>query len=178
MQDKSSKGMKAVHKYVSPECIVNFAKGFTGQIRDAQKCVELMRDLLKKDHLKGYNPFTNEVALDLDQLEGNRVQGITTKMETVDYIVGLGKDWLLLVEAKLDADKPDHFCKGLKDKRNHSRELITSSDYDAHVENEYVILLKDNKFEQNKDRLRNLSNGLPHLKPMRVIDFFNEYFKS
>lgn len=178
MQDKSSKGMKVVHKYVSPECIVNFAKGFTGQIKNAQECVQPMRDLLKKDHLKGNNPFTNEVALDLDQLEGNRVQGITTKMETVDYIVGLGKDWLLLVEAKLDADKPDHFCKGLKDKRTHSRDLITSSDYVVQIENEYVILLKEKNFEQNKNRLRTLSNDLPHLKPMRVIDFFNEYFKS
>lgn len=175
-KSKSTKEMKAVHKYVSPECITNFAKGFTGKVKNAQKCVQPMCDLLRKDHLKGKNPFIDEVALDLDKLEENRVKGITTRKETVDYIVGLEKDWILLVEAKLDADTPDHFAAGLNNKRIHSRELIMLSDYDVHVENAYIILLKDNKFEQNKERLRNKANGAPNLKPMRVMDFYEEYF--
>lgn len=167
----------AIHKYVSAECITNFAKGFAGQIPNAQRCVLLLAELLKKDHFKGKMLFTKEVALDLDKLEENRVKGHSSKSETVDYIVGLEKNWLLLVEAKLDANSPDHFAPGLNGKRTHSRTLITMSDFDVHIENAYVILMKDNKFEQNKERLRNRANGLPHLKPMRVMDFYNEYFK-
>lgn len=162
------------HKYTSSDCIVQFAEGFAGRIKNSRECVQKISKLLK--HMKGVCPFAEELALDLDRLETNRVKGHTAKSGTVDYIVGLETNWVLLVEAKLDADKPDHFVKGLGAKRAHSRELITMSDYEVREEKEYVILMKDRNFEQNKDRLKNLACGLPSLIPMKVADFYSEYF--
>lgn len=125
------------------------------------------RHILREEHYKGNCPFTNEVALNLDKVEIQLKKGIASRKETVDFVVGLEKKWLLLVEAKFDADNVENITKSIKGKITHSKQLLQTDNF-VHLEKSIIVLLSNVGFEVKSNKLRRLLMNNPSIKPYRV----------
>ena len=101
----------------------------------------------------------------------------TLRDKTVDFVVGLDQDWLLLVEAKLKVDNVENITKSIFGKIRHSMDILKSNLNYIHSESVVIILLKDQNFQQQSNRLRKLLLArTPDIKPLRVCDFYKNYF--
>lgn len=138
-----------------------------------------IRDIKDILHDEGCNnsSFTTQEALDLDKVETDLAKKERrVPNNTVDFVVGLCQKFTLLVEAKLRAESPQIFYHGLDDKIKYSRCLLVAERGFRHFDLDTVVLLKDEKFEQNKNKLMRLIGNKPILRPLRVNDFYNRYF--
>lgn len=160
-------------KYKDELSIRNFVTGN----RIMEESIECIKCILQNEGYKNKkNYFKNEIALNLDKVEFLLKKG-TLRDKTVDFVVGLEKDWLLLVEAKLDVDNVDNIIKGIFGKVSHSMDILKSNINYIHSESIVIILLKDQNFQQRSHRLRQLLLArTPNIKPLRVCDFYNNYF--
>jgi len=138
--------------------------------------IMLIKDILHKEGCKS-SAFTTQEALDLDSVETElAVKQKRNCNNTVDFIVGLCHKYTLLVEAELRAESPRNFYHDLYDKIRYSRSMLSVQHGFCHFDPNTVVLLKDEKFEQNKRMLKTLTSNKPSLRPLRVFDFYNMYF--
>lgn len=168
-------GINHKRYYKSDEAIRNFV----ADDHIMSQCLEYIRDILRSENHRGkYCPFNEEIALNLDKVEILQKQKSGAEREsTVDFVVCLENDWLLLVEAKLDVDNVDNIRKDIYDKIAHSKMMLQSCDNYCHMEDVVVVLLKDKDFQERYNRLRRqLIAKNFNVKPFRVCDFYNEYF--
>ena len=97
-----------------------------------------MRASLRSEGYKGRAcPFKDEMALDLDNVEKLLKQGKSgvNQDETVDFVVCLEKDLLLLVEAKLSVDDAASISTNeICGKIRHSRDMLQACDNFVHFE--------------------------------------------
>ena len=96
--------------------------------------------------------------------------------QNVDLVVCLEQDWLLLVEVKLGVETVENISKGIKGKIKHSKEMLLSCENFVHCEETTAILLNNNKFQQQANKLKRLLANAPHIKIYTVSSFYNEYF--
>lgn len=160
-------------KYKDELSIRNFVAG--NSIMEAN--IDYIKCILRNEGYKSKkNFFKNEIALNLDKVEILQKKG-TLRGKTVDFVVGLDKDWLLLVEAKLDVDNVENIMKGIFDKILHSMNILKSNINYVHSESIVIILLKDQNFQQQSSRFRKLLLArTSNIKPLRVCDFYEDYF--
>lgn len=160
-------------KYKDELSIRNFVAG--NGIMEAS--IDYIKCILQNEGYKNKKKFfKNEIALNLDKVEILQKKG-TLRDKTVDFVVGLDKDWLLLVEAKLDVDNVENITKCIFDKILHSKNILKSNINYIHSESIVIILLKDQNFQQQSNRLRKLLLAhTPNIKPLRVCDFYENYF--
>lgn len=158
-------------KYIGDETIVCFVS----QNGVMQTCLKLIKDIIIGEGYKKSTLFQNETALDLDEYECKK-QSDSTRDDTVDFVVGLEKDYLLLVEAKFKVVNVKNI-RNLSDKIKHSRQLLQSEDTFVHVVESVVVLLSDDNFQQQSNRLRRMM--IPkyrEIMPMKVEAFYSTYF--
>lgn len=160
-------------KYKNELSIRNFVSG--NRIMEAS--IDYIKCILQNEGYKNKKDiFTNEIALNLDMVEISLKKG-TLRDKTVDFVVGLDQDWLLLVEAKLKVDNVENITKSIFDKIRHSMDILKSNLNYIHSESVVIILLKDQNFQQQSNRLRKLLLArTPDIKPLRVCDFYKNYF--
>lgn len=138
--------------------------------------IRFIRDILHREGCEN-SDFGNQKALDLDSVEAYlAIKEKRNRNNTVDFVVGLSHKFTLLVEAKLRAKSPRNFYRDIDDKIKYSRSMLISQQGFCHFDSNMVVLLKDEKFEQNKRMLKTLTNNKPYLCPLRVMDFYNMYF--
>lgn len=161
------------HRYQGNHIIEKFVEGNHLLV----KCLQPILAILKEENYKEkICPFTDQIALNLDKVEILCKKG-TIREKTVDFVVGLEKDWLLLVEVKLDVENMDNIVKCIKEKIEHSKVVLQSCENYIHCENSVVVLLNNNRFQERSNRLRrSLISINPHIKPYRVCDFYQQYF--
>ena len=175
---KSEKGKSVVkHVYRSDTAIRGFVRGDACMEKSLDKVVRILR----REGYKGRAcPFKDEMALDLDNVEKLLKKGKSgvKQSETVDFVVCLEKDWLLLVEAKFGVDIVTKNLKGdICNKIRHSRDILKSCDNFVHFENAVVVLLQDRNYQQNYRRLRNMLMPLhPEVVPSTVSGLYSDYF--
>lgn len=93
--------------YEGEDAIRNFVSGNHVMV----SCLELIQDILRNENYREKQcPFDREVALNLDKVEILAKKG-ALRDKTVDFVVCLERDWLLLVEAKLDVDNVVNIAK-------------------------------------------------------------------
>lgn len=175
---KTEKGKSVVkHVYRSDAAIRGFVRGDACMEKSLDKLVRILR---REDYKGRACPFKDEMALDLDNVEKLLKQGKSgvKQGETVDFVVCLEKDWLLLVEAKFGVDIVTKNLKGdICDKLRCSRDMLKSCDNFVHFENTVIVLLADKNYQQNYRRLRNLLMPRnPEVEPMNVAKLYSEYF--
>lgn len=174
---KTEKGKSVVkHVYRSDAAIRGFVRGDACMEKSLDKVVRILR---REDYKGEACPFADEMALDLDNVERLLKKGRSgvNPDKTVDFVVCLEKDWLLLVEAKFGVDIVTKNLKDICDKIRHSRDKLKSCDNFVHFENAVVVLLADKNYQQNYRRLRNLlMSRNPEVEPMNVAKLYSEYF--
>lgn len=172
---KKNNKVTAKQRLYQDETIRNFVSGNSIM----EKSVEYIKDILNKEGYKAKKNFFNqEIALNLDMVESSTRKGFL-RNKTVDFVVGLEKDWLLLVEAKLKVKKMENIAKDIHNKISHSRDMLKSCDTYVHSEDVVVVLLKDQNFQQHSNHLRKLL--LAHsknIRPLRVCDLYKNYFTA
>ena len=86
--------------------------------------IEQILAILQREHYsEKTSPFTSEVALNLDEYELKCTKGKTKRDNTVDFVVCLDKNKLLLVEAKLNVVNVENI-RNIFDKISHSKDLL------------------------------------------------------
>ncbi len=141
--------------------------------------LEKIRDILYAEHYKERAcPFSEEKALNMDAvaLRLAKEKGLAQQSKTVDFVVGLEKRHLLLVEAKLDSDGPEHYAKEIRPKTEGTKAILNTFDTPKVYENVVVVLLPNARFEQHKNKLLRLLANRPGIRPLRVADFYVLYF--
>lgn len=147
---------------------------YVGTDNQKSRCVANLHDKLVAEHYRGARIFDDELCLDLDKYE--KLVHPRQQNSSVDFMVALENDWLLLVEAKLNVGSiTAKLAKEITDKYVKSRRLIRCDSY-VHEVNSLPILLHDSNFQQNKRKLMTYLKGNPVYAPMRVGDFRNCYF--
>lgn len=138
--------------------------------------IAFIKSILIKEGCKK-SPFTTQKALYLDEVEVELSRKEKRKKNnTVDFVVGLCHKFTLLVEAKLRAEKPENFYRELDNKIRYSQALMKGQPNFCHFEVDTVILLNEDRFEQNKNKLMRLVGNKPFIRPLRVLDFYESYF--
>lgn len=141
------------------------------------QCVETINNILRAENYDEKTcPFDKEMALNLDRVEIKKKKG-SLRDKTVDFVVCLEKDWLLLVEAKLDVDNVANIAKDIPRKIEYSKLLLQSCENFSHTEEEKIILLKKQNYQQQSNKLRKLLIAKDRqIIPCRVCDFHERYF--
>lgn len=138
-------------------------------------------DLLRQEHYKRkFMPFTTELGLYLDGVEIELAKrNKVNRKRTVDFLIGTDKDWILLTEAKFEVYNPREMdVSELKEKITHSKELVSNSKMLVHIEQDIIVLLKDENFEQLKRELKNKVSNSLKIVPMNVGQFYQSVFKK
>lgn len=147
---------------------------YAGADNKRNKCVVNLHEKLVAEHYRGQRLFNDEVCLDLDKYE--KLVHQNRQNSSVDFLVALEKDWLLLVEAKLEVVSiTAKLAKDIIEKYDNSRQLIRCDSY-VHEINSLPILLRDTDFQQNRRKLMTYLNGSPVYAPMKVSEFREKYF--
>ena len=159
--------------YRGEKAIRNFVAGNSIMIN----CLDFIQTILKNEKYKEKQcPFDQEIALNLDKVEILAKKG-TLRDKTVDFVVCLEKDWLLLVEAKLEVENVANIGKTIQDKIEHSKVLLRLCDNYIHSEESVVVLLNNKHYQEQSNKLRKLLIAKNvNIKPYRVCDFYKEYF--
>lgn len=160
-------------KYLSNDAIVNFVTG--NKIMTA--CLDSILNILKNEKYKEKKcPFNAEIALNLDKVECLIKKG-GERAKTVDFVVCLEKDWLLLVEAKLEVSNVENIARNIQGKIENSKNILCSCDNYIHSEESVVILLNNNKYQEQSNKLRRLLIGKNiNIKPFNVRSFYEHFF--
>jgi hypothetical protein len=146
-------------------------------------CVQRLKDILKVEDCKAKHPFKREVALNVDAVEIIRSKG-RDRSQTVDFVVGMDRNVLLLVEAKFNVKDVENIkAKEVYGKIKHSKELLSAFENFSHlrfqIDDSTVILLSQTKqFQQQKNKLKRKFNNDPHIIPHNVFTFHVDYFKA
>lgn len=139
-----------------------------------KKCIVDIHSKLIDEHYRGPRLFNDEVCLDLDKYE--KLIHSKRQNPSVDFLVALENDWLLLVEAKLNVESiTAKLAKEITDKYVKSRRLIRCDSY-VHEVNSLPILLHDSNFQQNRRKLMAYLKENPIYAPMKVSEFREIYF--
>lgn len=146
-----------------------------------QKFLRPIAEMLREEHYKRKDmPFTSELGIYLDGVEielakRNRVN----RKRTVDFLFGVGEDWILMTEAKLDVSNPREMeISELKEKITHSKVLISNSKMLYHIEQNTIVLLKDDNFQQSYRILKNKVSNSLNIVPMTVSQLYDLVFKN
>lgn len=162
-------------KYKDESSIRNYVSGN----KILESSIDYIKNILVEEGYKNKkNPFHKEIALNLDKVEILYKKG-TYRKKTVDFVVGLDNNSLLLVEAKLNVDNVENISKSIFDKISNSMTILKSNANYVQSESFVIILLKDQNFQQQSNRLRKLLVARnKDIKPSRVCDFYEDYFSS
>ena len=167
------KSNKNVAGKASNDVIIDYASGD----KIMNQCLQPLIDILKKEHCKEKNlPFTDEIALNLDDVEKLKKTGVngSKMMNTVDMVIGLYKN---RVEIKLDCKSVKDIPKDICDKISHSRDLLIENPKFVTFEKKIPVLIKNDNFEQNKRRLKNYLMGKnKDIEPYTVNGFYSTFF--
>jgi len=167
------------HRFLSNETIQCFAsQDVCGLMSDFLKPIA---DMLRQEHYKRkYMPFTTESGIYLDGVEIELAKrNKVNRKRTVDFLIGTGKDWILLTEAKFEVSNPREMdVSELKEKITHSKELVSNSKMLVRIEPNIIILLKDENFEQLKRELKNKVSNSLKIVPMNVEQFYQTVFEK
>ena len=165
------------HHFLSNETIQRFA---SQDVYSLMQCsLKPIAVMLRNEHYKRkYMPFTTELGIYLDGVEIELAKrNKVNRKRTVDFLIGTGKDWILLTEAKIDVCNPREIeVSELKEKITHSKELVSNSKMLTHIEPNVVVLLKDDNFEQLKRELKNKVSNSLNIVPMNVEQFYQIIF--
>lgn len=159
--------------YRGEKAIRNFVAGNSIMIN----CLDFIQTILKNEKYKEKKcPFDQEIALNLDKVEILVKKG-TLRDKTVDFVVCLEQNWLLLVEAKLEVENVANIAKTIQDKIEHSKVLLRSCDNYIHSGESVIVLLNNKYYQEQSNKLRRLLIAKNiNIKPYRVCDFYKEYF--
>ena len=144
------------------------------------RSLELIKDILIREKCKDRKIlFKDELAINLDKVETEYKKGTSCNDNTIDFVVGLKNNKLLLVEAKFSANNMENVAKTLSKKTKHSKELLTSNQYFIGFYGKVLILLSNNeKFHQNKRKLMSLLlNDTLNYYPLTIDEFYSVFFK-
>lgn len=160
--------------YRGNDSIERFASGNEG----LKACLEPVRTILIAEGYEAKCEFSDELALNLDKYEEAICKGLK-RSPTVDFVLGLEREWLLLVEAKFRVSKMENIRRDLPDKIAHSKAILQSQDTFVHCMEAVVVLLKDKDFQQRSNRLRKLlMPRCRQVRPMTVGTLYETYFTS
>lgn len=165
------------HSFISNDTIRNFASEDKYALMPG--FIKPIAVMLRKEHYKRKNmPFTTESGIYLDGVEMELAKrNKVNRKRTVDFLIGTGKDWILLTEAKFEVSNPREMdVSELKEKITHSKELISNSKMSTHIEPSIIVLLKDDNFEQLKRQLKNKVSNSLRIVPMNVGQFYQTIF--
>ena len=136
--------------------------------------LKTLHSILIKEGDKKELFFNKELSLDLDDVE--RRMGHGQQDNSVDCVLGCLNNILLMVEIKLRVNDANNLSKKkLLRKINHSRNLLICNSFKIHGLT--IVLLKENKFEQNKNKVfRLLDNQSNIVEPMTVGLLYQKIF--
>ena len=141
-------------------------------------CVGKVKDIVVKEHYVGQNPFNDEKALALDDYAQEQARKRKSESpNSVDMVVGCEKHVLFMIEAKINSQSVKQLPDDIKEKIIASKKLLQDSEnYQYHVHQTTGVLLNDKNFEVNARELMQRMDQRYKIKPMTVIDMYNNVF--
>lgn len=136
--------------------------------------------ILHKDYKKlKCTQFEDKYAWDADAYEIALKKG-SDRSETVDFVVGLFNNQLLMVEAKLEVENVDNLKGEIEKKINHTKGYLVSSSNFNSCACPSVVLFGNKKknIQRNINKFRKLRNNKTDIVPMSLDDFYTRYFKE
>lgn len=178
MPAKKNLEAELFHRFISNDTILNFASADKYSLMP--RFIKPIAEMLKNEHYKRKEiPFKNEVGIYLDGVEIELAKrNKVNRKRTVDFLFGVGKNWILLTEAKFDVSNPREMkVSELKEKIAHSKELISNSRMATQIEPNTIVLLRDDKnFSQVYRELKNKVSNSLNIVPMTVSQLHNKVF--
>jgi hypothetical protein len=166
------KGSNMPLKYRGAAPLQQFVQGNPTMLESIQQIAEILHN----EHCTDAHSFTDQIALNLDAVESRLTKGYNQE-KTVDFVVCLEKNRLLLVEAKFDVKTVKNIADAIADKIRHSKDLLIAQGAVV-IDSTTIVLLNCKQFEQRRNKLqRLLLANTAMIKSMRVADFYHEYFE-
>lgn len=171
---KKEKVVESPH-FISNLCIESFAR-----VSKMDSFLDEIKNILNGEKCSSKeNCFTNEKAIQLDAYErfyakNNKIQ----QSPTVDCVVGLGKNTLLMVEMKFQVvttKNMKNVANDIKNKANSSASKLRGSANFCCL-NKVVILLSDKNFEVQKNILKRMLLMDKKYEVLNLSNFHKEYF--
>lgn len=171
---KKNRNRASECRYIDNSCIEKYAKG-----KHMASSIQFIKDILKRENASMARcPFETEKAVNLDEFEikSSRKSG-TSRSRTVDCVVGLENNCLLMVEMKfrVKTQNMKNIARNVKDKRASSRVKLDGWE-DYACLNKIVVLLNDDKFEIQKSCLYRALGMDMDYEILRISEFYNKYF--
>lgn len=158
-------------RILNNEWIKTFASGDA----EMQKSLQLIAEILREEGFEGKMDFSDELAINLDLCECLKSKG-RLRDNTVDFVIGVGKNSLVLVEAKFKVNNVENIKKTIFDKIKHSKDLLMSNPCFVNLDEQTIILLKDQFFEEQSNKLQRLLIAKTRMiKPLRTSDLYRIY---
>ncbi len=181
MSMPAKKNLKAelFHCFISNDTIRNFASADKYALMPC--FIKPIAEMLKNEHYKRKEmPFKNEEGIYLDGVEIEQAKrNKVNRKRTVDFLFGVGNNWILFTEAKFDVSNPREMkVSELKEKIVHSKELVSNSQMVVQIEPNTIVLLKDENFSQLYRELKNKVSNSLKIVPMTVSQLYNTVFAS
>lgn len=173
------KKVELCNHFLSNRTIEKFAS--EGKCALMHEYLKPIAEMLRCEHYRRREmPFTSELGIYLDGVEAELAKHDKVDRKcTVDFLFGVGNDWILLTEAKLDVCRPGKMSvSDLKDKINHSKELITNNEMSYHIEPTTIVLLKDENFSQSYRELKQKVSNSLKIEPMTVSQLYKSVFEK
>lgn len=160
-------------KYLDNNAINDYVLGN----RIMEKSVKSIKEILRNEKCRDKHKFSDEMALDLDQVEVETKRGTSDRNNTIDFVVGLENKQLLLVEAKFEVQNVSNIVSDFMDKLIHSKRILTNNPNIRSIYKKEIILLSKKNFQQNYNRLRTmLASKSRTTEPQTVSIFYNTFF--
>lgn len=185
-----------VTKYKDNESIDEFAnsdtkflKPFLYNINDILKREsDSEQRVLLKEEEDAINLFSAEKGIHFDKVIGKRIksgENLAGK-NSVDIVTVLEENIVLLADVKINVTSPTKIsrddAKKTKDKFVDTNALLEQYPaYDAMKLQTYkklVVILPNDNFKEIYDRLRTCTMNKPELLPLKIADYYNNFFAA
>ena len=139
--------------------------------------ISSVSDILHRDYrsLKCFE-FDDIYAWDADGYEHKKYGHQSS--ETVDMVFAMDFGKMLMVEAKIDVRNVDNIKGEIEAKINHTRDYLVSSTNFKTIMTPSVVLFGQKRFHELTTRFRRMNNNKTNIKPMTIVAFYKEYFKT
>ena len=163
-------------RYLGNSCIEGYAMG-----KHMSSNVQLIKDILRKENSSMNRcPFGEEKAINLDDFENSNAKKRGTSQScTVDCVVGLETNYLLMVEMKFKVKtvNMNNIAKNVRKKEMSSRAMLGGW-LEYTCLGKMIVLLGDEKFESQKNSLYKALGMNRKFEILKVSDFYQKYFVS
>lgn len=150
-------------------------------VKHYSKCYEKISSIIKREKFKNLIPFEEQLALNLDKVEGLRAkqEKRQEKHKTVDFVIGIKSrkskcKQIRLVECKFEVKANNKSL--IDDLKGKLHETVLFYSFDYPFCPFFIVLLNNNHYQQGLRYIKNQFCNAPWVEVLNVDGFYEKYF--